>query len=107
MDPKKDPEYFRFPVPCLDLCQGVILLVYNEASFLTCGTPRLSSLRSILRSFSSFAAPLANEEGSYPTFRTVFTIGIVGIEGISGKRRYSLPTQPLLGTDTLLKTGTV
>ena len=100
MDPKKDPEYFHFPVPCLDLCQGVILLVYNEASFLTCGTPRLSSLRSILRSFSSFAAPLANEEGSHPTFRTVFT---VGIDGIGGNGTYSIPTQTLLETDTLLK----
>ena len=107
MYPKKDPEYFHFPVPCLNLCQGVMLLVYNEAFFLTCGTPRLSSLRSILRSFSSFAAPLANEEGSYPTSHAIFTVGIVGTEGISGKRRYSLPTQPLLETDTFLKTGTV
>ena len=38
MYPKKDPEYFRFPVPCLDLCQGVMLLVSSEASFRTCGT---------------------------------------------------------------------
>ena len=105
---EKNPQYFRFHVPCLYPWKWIMLLLSSEASFKSGGSlPWQLTSENLSHVFILCSPSFAYEGSWYTIFSTIFSVGIIGIYGVASRTCYSHFHELLLHTDTVLQAYTL
>ena len=86
---EKNPQYFRFHVPCLYPWKWIMLLLSSEASFKPGGSlPWQLTSENLSQVFILCSPSFAYEGSLYTIFSTIFSVGIIGIYGVASRTCY-------------------